>query len=445
MFKGLSSLRLRIAVFIGLLVTVLWIGASVVTVKLLMHEVEEVFDRDLRATAEQILPIVLHEKFEEDDDHSEIVGPKRGPDIRYDGQVADDVEYIVTSSRYGLLLRSGRAVGMTFPADPGFHTIGDWRFFVDVANREDVTIAVGRPLAARHTLAQAVFLAMSLPLLIIIPLTLVGIYVLVGRGLRPVALVEQEMGRRGPEDLSPIPTKDVPRELLPLVESGNRLLERIQSGFEAERSFASNAAHEMRTPLAGAIAQAQRLQAESKDGTVIARAGDIEASLKRLSRYGEKLMQLARAEGARLRTDTPIDVRPVVQIVLEDFTRRIGEGRLSLDLPAAPVLSDLDPDALGIVLRNLVENALTHGAENGAIEVQLSSDRRLSVSNEGANLSEEALERLSQRFMRGDGAGNGSGLGLSIVQIIAERSGAEFKLSSPLRGDRNGVEGCFKF
>ncbi len=439
----IDSLRLRIAVFVGLLVSFFWIGAAAFTVVLLMHEVEEVFDRDLRATAEQILPIVLHEKFEEGDDAPS--KPDRGPDIRYDERVTADVEYIVTSKRHGLLLRSGNAIDMVFPADAGFHTVGDWRYFVDVTRRGDVTIAVGRPLSARNKLAAAVFMAMLLPLLIVIPATLFGIFFLIGRGLGPVKLLEKEMSERGPEELSPISNDNLPRELRPLVESANRLLRRIENGFEAERSFASNAAHEMRTPLAGAIAQAQRLRSESRDPTAINRASDIEASLKRLSRYGEKLMQLARAEGARLRTESASDVRPVIKIVVEDFIRSHGQDRIVVSLPNVPVESDLDPDALGIVLRNLMENALNYGTPNQPIEVNLTSDRTVSVLNDGENLDEATLERLGQRFVRGGGAGNGNGLGLSIIQVITERSGADFRLISPRTDGKQGVEGRFSF
>jgi two-component system OmpR family sensor kinase len=438
------SLRVRIALFVGLLVTVLWLIAASATVKLLFHEVNQYFDRDLKATAERILPIVIHER-DNDDDASRDLKKLRSHEMDEVREHEDDVEFVVTSETRGLLLRSQGATDMTFPTEDGFSADDTWRFYVDTAKRGDVTIAVARPLAARRDVAVAAMTALSLPLLIVIPLTLIGIYLLVQRGLRPVSQLEQGMGSRGPNNLTPISSEGMPRELIPVVDSGNRLLERIARGFEAERSFAANAAHEMRTPLAGAIAQAQRLRAESNDPEAVSRAVEIEASLKRLSRYGEKLMQLARAEGARLRSDTQGDLVPVVRIVLEDFIRSHGAERFVLTLPDGQVMSDLDPDALGIVLRNLVENALNHGSPDQPVTVSLNTDRCLTVGNDCATIPAETLDRLQHRFMRGDGAGNGTGLGLSIVHIIAERSNAEFTLTSPRANSNRGIEGKFRF
>jgi two-component system OmpR family sensor kinase len=224
----------------------------------------------------------------------------------------------------------------------------------------------------------------------------------------------------------------------------NGLLSRLDSAFEAERSFAANAAHELRTPLAGAIAQAQRLQAETRDADARARAGDIEATLKRLTRLSERLLQLARAEGGRLQRDVAADLRPVVRLIVDDLARMAAPGRIRLAVPDSAVMSILDPDAVAILLRNLVENALRHGRPDSPVEVSLQADGTLVVANDGPVLSADELGRLTRRFERARSDGTGSGLGLAIVRSIAERTGCGFELRSPRSSGASGFEARFR-
>ena len=103
------------------------------------------------------------------------------------------------------------------------------------------------------------------------------------------------------------------------------------------------------------------------------RAAEIEATLKRLARLSEKLMQLARAEGGRLRSSRPADLRPILSVIAADFERAGAAKRLHLRLPREPVLSDVDPDAFGILCRNLIENALRHGQTDTPVAICLES------------------------------------------------------------------------
>jgi two-component system OmpR family sensor kinase len=253
------------------------------------------------------------------------------------------------------------------------------------------------------------------------------------------------LSARSARDLSPVASEGLPTEIAPLADTMNGLLGRLDAAFEAERSFAANAAHELRTPLAGAIAQAQRLQAETRDVDAKARAAEIEATLKRLTRLSERLLQLARAEGGRLRRDVTADLRPVARLIVDDMARMAGPGRILLTLPDSAVMSDLDPDAFAILMRNLIENALRHGSEDSAVEVSLALDGALTVGNDGPVVAAEDLARLTHRFQRARSDTNGSGLGLAIVAAIAERTGCELELSSPRKGRNSGFEAKFLF
>ncbi len=123
-----------------------------------------------------------------------------------------------------------------------------------------------------------------------------------------------------------------------------------------------------------------------------------------------------------------------------DDIERTAPNRIALSLPEHPVLSDLDPDAFGIICRNLIENALRHGAPDQPIEVSLEEDGTLSVANDGPVVPKEALGRLTRRFERGTAMADGSGLGLAIVAGIADRISSQLILQSPRPGRPSGFE-----
>ncbi len=254
----------------------------------------------------------------------------------------------------------------------------------------------------------------------------------------------ERLDARHARDLSPVPDDEIPSEIAPVAATLNRLLGRLKASFDAERSFAANAAHELRTPLAGAIAQAQRLQSETRDPAAGVRAAEIESTLKRLTRLSERLMQLARAEGGQLRLDHSSDLRIAARVVVAEVARKEVPGRIALALPETPVMSDLDPDAFGILCRNLVENALRHGSEASPVEVTLTPDGELIVANDGPVLPSETLARLTGRFERAGARADGSGLGLAIVAAIADRIESPLVLRSPRPGASSGFAACIR-
>jgi two-component system OmpR family sensor kinase len=139
-------------------------------------------------------------------------------------------------------------------------------------------------------------------------------------------------------------------------------------------------------------------------------------------------MQLARAEGGRLRRDHASDLRPILDLVLSELDRALDKDRIDCTLPPGPVMSDIDPDAFAIVARNLIENALRHGT--GTVQVDLTHSA-IRVVNAAPALPPETLARLTHRFERGQSDVEGSGLGLSIVQAIADGGQGRLTLSAP--------------
>jgi two-component system OmpR family sensor kinase len=258
----------------------------------------------------------------------------------------------------------------------------------------------------------------------------------------PIRRFRAGIEARGGGDLSPIPAEGLPSEFRPNAQAVNRLLDRLRRALEAERSFTANSAHELRTPVAGALAQVQRLIVEATDEETRSRARQVEAALQRLARLSEKLMQLARAEGGRLQAEAPVDLAPILRMLVADMGREDGH-RIELTLPNAEVMASIDPDAFAILARNLIENALHHGAQDAPVQVSLSPKGVLRVVNTGPVVPADVLGRLARPFERGPTDAHGSGLGLAIVAAIAAGTGGRLDLISPATGRADGFEAKF--
>ncbi|MFP1646226.1 ATP-binding protein [Pontitalea aquivivens] len=427
------SLQARLGLSLGLMLTVLWLLAATVTAVIVRGELDKVFDSALRETAERILPLAVTDIVgREDQGVRQRLAPIREHDEFF--------TYLVRDAEGRILLQSHAADPAVFPPydGPGFGQTATHRLYSDAALQGTIRITVAEPLAHRASVAREIQMGLGLPLLIVLPVALAAIILAVRFSLDPLRRFRARLEARGASDLSEVPAEGLPTEIGPLAEALNSLLTRLREAFEAERSFAANAAHELRTPLAGAIAQAQRLRAETEEPATEARAAEIEATLKRLTRLSERLLQLARAEGGRLRLETSTDMRTVARVIVEDIGRTDGPGRIVFSLAERPVMSDLDPDAFAILCRNLIENALRHGDPAASVEVTLSPDGTLTVANDGPSLPPEVLARLTDRFERVGTSGGGSGLGLAIVDAIAKGSQGELHLRSPIPGRTGG-------
>lgn len=428
------SLQVRLGLSLGILLTLLWIAAASVTAVRLRQEMDRIFDSTLQEAAQRLLPLAAVEIIGREEEGV----TQRLADLHEHDEF---LTYIVRDDAGRILLQSHEADPALFPAwdGSGFRTTATHRLYGEDAVRGTIRITVAEPLAHRATAARDIRAGLGVPLLVVIPAALLAIVLAVRSGLVPLRRYRDRLAARSALDLTPIPCDELPTEAAPVGAALNALLARLKSAFEAERSFAANAAHELRTPLAGAIAQAQRLRAETQDGNAAQRAAEIEAALKRLTRIAERLLQLARAEGGQLRLGQSSDLRIAARLIVEEIART-APGPIVLTLPERPVMSDLDPDAFGIICRNLIANALRHGTPNGPVETNLAGDGTFRVANDGPIVPAEVLERLTRRFERGRAGTDGSGLGLAIVSAIAGRISSQLILQSPRPGRETGFE-----
>ena len=438
--KSSISLQKRLGLGLTLGMTLLWLGATVGAWLVVQHELNEAFDSALEETAQRILPLAVLEI-------SNREAPREAQHVATLKMHKEYLTYLVRDTQGRILMQSHDANPKIFNKQPGegFSTTDKYRLYGASALRKTLFIEIAEPLAHRREAAREALFALLLPLLALIPVSLLGTWLFVRISLRSVLAYRRALEARGAGDLSPINVARLPAEIDPLADAVNHLLERLRKTLEAERSFTANSARELRTPMAATLAQIQRLHQEAPEGPLRVRAAKIENSLRDLARLSEKLMQLAKAEGGGLLSEAPQDLIPLLAHGVDEWNRNSGQ-RIQLRLPTqSSVYSAIDPDAFGILLRNLIENALKYGTVDQPVEVSLTDQALLQVINGGPAVPEAVLQRLTERFVRGNSAASGSGLGLAIAKTIAIGVKATLTLASPATGRKEGFEVSVQF
>ncbi|MDP3409839.1 MAG: ATP-binding protein [Bosea sp. (in: a-proteobacteria)] len=430
-----GSLQRRLALALTGGVTALWLLATVAAGLLLRREIDEVFDSALQEVVQRVLPLAYTEILAREADAGS--DPQRIASV---GAHREYITYIVRDASGRRLLQSHDADLAQFPPNPahGFSDGPSSRLYTEIAVSGTIVVTAAERPGHRQKAVRDAIKVLAWPLILLLPLGIAGTWVLVAVTLRPVVAFRHEIEARGSGHLAPVSVSHLPSEIAPVAEAVNALMARVRRALDAERSFTANSAHELRTPVAAALAQAQRLRAELPEGAARARTVEIESALKRLARLSEKLLQLARAEGAGLIGEAPQDLVPALRLVLHDLS---AEGAVAVALPpVGRFVSTLDMDAFAILARNLIENALKHGDASQPVRVALTDDGRFSVVSPGPVLEPAILAAVTQRFVRGTTMAEGAGLGLSIVQAIAQGVGGEIAFISPATGQAGGLE-----
>lgn len=434
----ISSLRGRLILWLGGTLTATWLAAVLIAGFVIRDEMDETLDSALQETAQRLLPLAVADILNHDGDLTErSVVPL--------GEHEEHLTYLIRDAAGTVILQSHDAEREDFPDRPhrGFINHDDYRVYGEATVSGTLFIEVAESIEHRHEAALEATISLMTPLAVLLPISLAGIWWLVRRALLPLLDLGGAIEARGAGDLTPVPAEGLPDEIRPIADAVNRLMDRLHRSLETERSFTANSAHELRTPIAGALAQTQRLMATTPAGEARERLAGIESSLVRLGRIAEKLMQLARAEGGALVCETASDLAPVLVLLVDEFRRNEDTThRLVFDDPDARALpSRMDQDAFAILVRNLIENALRHGTAGEPVTLTVEESGAIAIRNDCPALNPVDLGNLTARFKRGATAvSEGSGLGLAIARAIAEGAGARLQLSSPLAGTDRGFE-----
>ncbi|MCM8594956.1 ATP-binding protein [Accumulibacter sp.] len=332
----------------------------------------------------------------------------------------------------------------------GFATIdtgrGKWRVFG--LQQGGQLIQVAQPMQLRDQLALAAAWRTVAPFLMMLPVLGVMIWIIVGRGLRPLASVTRAVTARSALALDPLPETGTPHEVRPLVRALNDLLARLQRALDAQREFIADAAHELRTPLAALTLQVQLAERAGDEASRAEGFSELRGGLERVTHSVEQLLTLARQEpgGADL-PFAPVDLAELAGEVISEY-QQLAESR-RIDLGAIPgagqTVVDGDREALRVLLGNLIGNAVRYTPRGGRVDVATGSAAGgpfVEVCDSGPGIPAEERERVFDRFYRrAHGETTGSGLGLAIVRTVARRHRAEVVLGdSPLGGLRVRVD-----
>lgn len=297
-------------------------------------------------------------------------------------------------------------------------------------------IQVAQDMAVRRGMARALALRSLVPLAVMAPLLALAVWWAVSRLLAPVERVRGQLARRQADDLSPVSDAELPDEVQPLVRELNLLFARVQNAFEAQQHFVADAAHELRSPLAALKLQVQGLQRASDEVARTRAVARLEAGIDRATRLVEQLLVLARQEASAAAgaPTAAVDLSEVVRLALADAAPAAQARGIDLGLvagPGAPVPAIAGhAEALRILVRNLLDNAVKYTPEGGTVDVALGAGPagvELSVEDSGPGIPEAEHARVLDRFYRAAQAAQGaagSGLGLAIVQSIARLHGA---------------------
>ena len=424
-----TSIRRRLLAYLSGGLLALWLATALASAAVALHEINEIADSQMSQLARSLMQVPQAAAGSTAD-----LPPVGGAESSNNGFAIWD--------KHGTLLladRYGREI--PFQTASGFHNNraawqgSAWRYLYLHDEHSGRTVAVSQRLKERlSTLTNALWVQLTLTFLSL-PLLLWLIARGIRRGLMPLDLLAGELAARNAQSLQPV-SEQVPAETLPLVQSLNALLARVAESLAREQRFTADAAHELRSPLAALKVQAEVLAMSSDEAEQQHHLGNIHESIDRANRLTEQLLTLARLDPMQALPDAqPIDWQRSAHQALQSVNLQAREKRVQLKLECACGFGQVFPPLgnevlLQLMLRNLLDNAIRYSPPNSHVTLTLAANG-LSVCDEGPGIAAEHLPRIRERFYRPPGQSQqGSGLGLSIVERIADLHGLRLDLAN---------------
>jgi two-component system sensor histidine kinase TctE len=407
----------------------------------------EAYDRALAGTA-----IALASRLERDEDDKKIeldLPPAAEAILRSDPE--DTVLYAVIDEADRLVAGDETLAGLPRPLATAEPAVADGRIgdrplrivsYAYVSPTLRATVVVAETTLKRDRSAHGILSAIVRPNLLLIAATLALVFTVVRFALRPLDALGARIDARTPDDLSPVPDADVPGEARPLVAALNRLLANLDAAGRAQQAFLSNAAHQLRTPLAGMLMQLE-LALDQSPTDARPRLERLRASAQRLTRLTNQMLALARssreAASARESMLRPLDLARLIEERASNFAdMAVTQG---IDLAFEPSAARVQGSdwMLRELIANLLDNALKFTPRGGHVTARCGVDAQgrtwLEVEDDGPGIPVADRLRVFERFQRVAGTDTeGSGLGLAIVREVAERHQASVTVAAGCSG-----------
>lgn len=367
--------------------------------------------------------------------------PGRFPSYEY-------VQFQVWNKKEQLILHSTKARDVLPPSllknlglSDAWINDNAWRIFTNYDVQTGITVVVGEQYALRKALETQITRDSLYIMLISYPFLALLIWIIVGRGLDSLKKIAKEVRSRAPSYLEPVDLESVPSEIKPMIDELNELFVKLREAFLREKRFAADAAHELRTPLAALKTQAQvALKAKNEEERNVALRKVI-TGVDRSAHVVQQLLILSQMVPEAFRGELiPIDLVKQASEIIADLVPEALLKNTEIELiPQGKNLIVMGiPTAISILIRNLVDNAIRYTPPGSTIKVELEETPEnvvLSVIDNGPGIPEELHERVFERFFRVLGnKSTGSGLGLGIVQQIAQLHNAKITLETPKTG-----------
>jgi len=443
------SIRRRLLVFLIPALLILVVGASSVTYFVALHVATSAYDRSLLDPA---LDMAANVKMDANGPRLALLQQAQEA-LLYDHE--DTLIFQIRGTN-GAVVAGDEALNLPPNLQPG-----ERAFFDSLYRGEPVRIAavrsdnglyvqIAETLHKRNRLIWEILAAGLLPALLIALATFALAWTGVVRGLAPLASVRTQLLGRSPHDLQPLDEQSAPTEIMPAIEALNRLLEQLRHSKDLQQRFLANAAHQLRTPLAGLQMHLELLLRRDLSEEARQEISGMHAATVRASHLANQLLALAKAEATAENASPPrlIDLYMLADGAAHEWVQRAISRDIDLGFLLEHAQVAGDPILLEELLDNLLDNALRYTPRGGAVTVRCGAEHGhpyLSVEDNGPGIPPAAHERVFERFYRVQGSpGDGAGLGLAIVKEVAQKHRAALELKSP-NGNGRGTSVVVRF